>query len=313
MSGNSAIAMLSRMAACWSLLFIDTAGAQQTPEPAAQEQAAPAQPDPADATWSAAQAVMLHGPQDVPLADQAKLTLPEGYGFVPKKEGAAVMKLMGNTTDPSFLGLIFPDTNAEWFATLEYEPSGYIEDDDAKDWNADELLDSLKEGTKQANEERRKLGITPIEVTKWVEVPTYDSPQHRLVWSAEAREIGGQDPDPTINYNTYVLGREGYVSLNLITSSSQIEKDKPAARQLLAGIQFNDGKRYADFNKSTDKVAGYGLAALVGGLALKKVGLLGAIGLLFVKFAKLILIGLAALGGIIVKFFKRGGDGQTTA
>lgn len=306
MSGNSAMAVWARIAACWSVFFVGTVWAQQTPEPVAQQQAAPEKPDPADATWSAAQAVMLHGPEEVKLTDQAKLSLPEGFAFVPKKEGAEVMKLMGNTTDQTFLGLIFPDTNAEWFATVEYEPSGYIEDGDAKDWDADELLDSLKEGTKQANDERRKMGITPIEVTKWVEVPSYDSPQHRLVWSAEAREIGGKDPDPTINYNTYVLGREGYVSLNLITSSSQIAKDKLAVRQLLAGIQFNDGKRYADFNKSTDKVAGYGLAALVGGLALKKVGLLGGLALLFAKFFKLILIGLAAFGGIIVKFFRRG-------
>jgi uncharacterized membrane-anchored protein len=306
MSGNSAVAALVRTAACWSFFFVGAVCAQQAPEPPAREQAAAEQPDPAEGVWNAAQAAMLHGPQEIQLADQGKLTLPEGYGFVPKKEGAEVMKLMGNSTNEYFVGLVFPDTNAEWFATIDYEPSGYIEDGDAKDWDADELLDSLKEGTKEANKERQKMGITPIEVTNWVEVPSYDSPQHRLVWSAEAREIGGQDPDPTINYNTYVLGREGYISLNLITSSSQIEKDKLAARQLLAGIQFNEGKRYSDFNKDTDKVAGYGLAALVGGLAMKKLGLLGTLGLLLAKFGKFILIGLAALAGILVKVFKRG-------
>jgi uncharacterized membrane-anchored protein len=288
--------------------FSVTVWAQQAPEPepAAAEQSE--QPDPADAVWNVARAAMLHGPQEVRLAGQGKLSLPEGFGFIPQKEGAAVLQAMGNSTDENFIGLIFPDTNAGWFATVDFDPAGYIEDGDAKDWDSDELLDSLKDGTKEGNKERRKLGITPIEVTKWVEVPAYDASQHRLVWSAEVRDIGGQEPDPTINYNTYVLGREGYISLNLITSSSQIEKDKPTARQLLTGIQFNQGKRYTDFNEATDKVADYGLAALVGGLAIKKLGLLGTIGLLLAKFGKLILIGLAAFGGILVKFFRRGGQ-----
>src|SRR5688572_27291473 len=203
MLGNSVIAALGRTAACWALFMMGSAFAQQAP-PAAE------QPDPAEAVRNAARAAMLKGPQEISLVDQAKLTLPEGYSFVPKKEGAAVMQLMGNRTDDKFIGLIFPETDAQWLAIVEYESSGYIEDSEAKDWDAEELLDSLKAGTQQANEERKDLGIAPLEVTKWVEVPTYDSAQQRLVWSVEAREIGAQDSDPIINYNTHVLGREGY-------------------------------------------------------------------------------------------------------
>jgi len=107
-----------------------------------------------------------------------------------------------------------------------------------------------------------------------------------------------------VNYNTYVLGREGYVSLNLITNASTVEADKPAAHELLGAVNFNDGKRYGDFNSSTDKVAAYGLAALIGGIAAKKLGLLAAIGVFVVKFAKVILVGVAAAGGAVAKFFK---------
>jgi uncharacterized membrane-anchored protein len=298
MSGNYGIAALGR-AACLSMLLVAGVWAQQSPP----QTEATAKADPSEAVWNAAQSAMVHGPQVIELSDQGKLSLPEGYSFVPKNEGGALMKLMGNQTDDRFLGLILPE-NATWIATVDYEPSGYIKDDDAKDWDAEELLQSLKEGTAAANEQRRAQGIAPIEVTKWVEAPSYDAPQHRLVWSAEAREVGGQDPDPTINYNTYVLGREGYISLNLITSSSQIQKDKPVAHQLLSGIEFNDGKRYADFNADTDKVAAYGLATLVGGLAANKLGLLALAAAVFAKFGKLILIGLAALAGILVKVFK---------
>jgi uncharacterized membrane-anchored protein len=130
------------------------------------------------------------------------------------------------------------------------------------------------------------------------------------VWSAEAREKGVANQDPTVNYNTYVLGRHGYISLNLITNSSTVESDKPSAHQLLEAVSFNDGKRYSDFDESTDKVAAYGLAALVGGLAAKKLGLLAAIGVFVAKFAKvLIAVGVGA-GAVVMKWLKgrRGGD-----
>jgi len=305
MSGSQGIRVVARAAAILALIASSLSWAE---EPAPES-------DAGQAVWKAAAAAMKHGPQTIELREQARLTLPEGYGFVPEKEGAAVMEMMGNTTDPRFLGLIFPTSSeAQWFVTLDYEPSGYIKDDDAKVWNADELLQNLKEGTEAANEHRKEMGVPQLEVTRWVEKPTYDSPTHRLVWSAEARDKSGQQSDPTINYNTYVLGREGYVSLNLITTASTVEADKPSAHQLLEAVSFNDGKRYTDFNASTDKVAAYGLAALVGGIAAKKLGLLAGLGVFFAKFAKLIIVGLGAAGTAIAKFFKgRGSDSTTQA
>jgi uncharacterized membrane-anchored protein len=258
-----------------------------------------------NAVWQAAMEAMVQGPNSVQLKNQAQLALPDGYGFVPRKEGAAVMDMLGNQTDERFIGLIFPRSEASnWFVTVDYEPSGYIKDDDAKEWDADELLQSLKDGTEASNEHRRDIGVAEIEVTRWVEKPTYEAQTHRLVWSAEAREKGGQDTDPTVNYNTYVLGREGYVSLNLITNSSTVEADKPAAHELLAAVNFDAGKRYGDFNSPTDKVAAYGLAALVGGIAAKKLGLLAAAGIFIAKFAKVIIVGVAAAGGAVAKLLK---------
>jgi uncharacterized membrane-anchored protein len=294
MSGSQGIRVAARAAAVLALIASSLCWAEE-PAPEA---------DTGEAVWQAAQEAMLNGPQTIELRDQARLALPEGYGFVPAKEGAAVMELMGNSIDSRFIGLIFPHSDAQWFVTVDYEPSGYIKDDDAKDWNADELLQSLKDGTEAANEHRKDLGMPELEVTRWVETPAYDSPSHRLVWSAEARDKSGQQSDYTINYNTYVLGREGYISLNLITTAATVEADKPAARELLAAVNFNDGKRYIDFDASTDKVAAYGLAALVGGLAAKKLGLLAAAGVFLAKFAKLIVVGLGVAGTAIAKFFK---------
>jgi uncharacterized membrane-anchored protein len=286
------------------VLFTIAAHAQEAPTESTTTPEGPTK-----AAWAAAAAVMQRGPVSVDLRDQAKLQLPDGYAFVPAKEGTRIMETMGNQVDARFMGLIIPMTKAHWFVTVDYEAAGYIKDDDAKKWDAKELLDNLKEGTEAGNERRKSMGIPAIEVTRWIESPTYDAANQRLVWSAELQTKGNPDTDPTINYNTYVLGREGYISMDLVTSTSTITTDKLAARELLAATEFVNGKRYADYNSSTDKVAAYGLAALVGGLAIKKLGLLAMIGVFIAKFAKIILIGFAAAGGVIAKFFKR--DKQT--
>jgi uncharacterized membrane-anchored protein len=270
----------------------------------AQEQA-PAAADPNAAVWKAAGEAMIHGPQSVTLQDQAKIELPAGYGFVPQAQATKVMEAMGNQVGSSFMGMIFPEGDEDgWFVTVDFERSGYIKDDEAKDWDADGLLENLKEGTEAGNEHREQIGAPPIKVTRWIEKPAYDAAAHQLVWSAEIRLKDGEDPDPGVNYNTYVLGREGYISLDLVTSLSSVEAQKPAARQLLAAVNFNEGKRYGDFNSSTDKVAAYGVAALVGGLVAKKLGLLAVVAAFFVKFAKLILVGIAAGGAGIAKWWK---------
>jgi uncharacterized membrane-anchored protein len=252
----------------------------------------------ARAVWAAAGAAMVHGPSTIAFRDQAKLELPAGYGFVPHDEAAALMRTIGNRTGDDFIGLIFPeDQSRPWFVSVAFEDSGYVKDDDAKNWNADELLQSLKDGTEAGNAERAQLGIPALQVTRWVEEPKYESSRHQLVWSAEATLKDREDPDPTINYNTYALGREGHISMNLVTTASTVDIDKPAAQALLSALEFNDGKRYSDFDSSTDKVAAYGLAALVAGVAAKKLGLLALAGAFFVKFAKVIVISAAALGG----------------
>jgi uncharacterized membrane-anchored protein len=264
------------------------------------------------AVWEAARNAMISGPAAVPMKDQATLDIPDGFAFVPVRESKAVMRLMGNQTDERFIGLVFPEADeAGYFITLDYEDSGYIKDDEAKEWDAGELLQSLKDGTEAGNDEREKLGIEPIKVTRWVEPPAYDAAAHRLVWSAEAVLKNGDDPDPTINYNTYVLGREGYISANLITSASTVAADRQHASPLLRAVNFNEKKRYTDFDSSTDKVAAYGLTALVGGIAAKKLGLLAMAAAFAVKFAKVIAVGAIALLAGVRKFFGGKTDAAT--
>jgi len=143
------------------------------------------------AAWQAAGEAMQRGPATVPLRDQALLQLPESYAYVPVKEAAEVMAKMGNQTDGRFVGMIIPLTEANWFVTVDYEPAGYIKDDDAKNWDAKELLEGLQEGTEAGNKRREQIGVAPIVVSRWIEPPAYEAATHRLVWSAEARLKNG--------------------------------------------------------------------------------------------------------------------------
>jgi uncharacterized membrane-anchored protein len=254
------------------------------------------------------------GPVDVPLASQAVLKLPTGYVFIAQPQATALLRAMGNPgQDPRLLGLIFPEvasnnalTETNWLITVRFEDSGYIKDDDARDWNVDDLLKSYRDGTEASNEERIKMGGAALEIIGWAEKPAYDATTHRLAWAMSSKEKGAPAADAQgVNYNTYVLGRDGYFSMNLVTGLSELPQHKPAAQTMLSALNFIDGKRYADFNSSTDRVAEYGLAALVVGVAAKKLGLLAMGALFFAKFAKVILLGLAVLGGGFAKFFKR--------
>jgi uncharacterized membrane-anchored protein len=261
-----------------------------------------------NAAWEGGERAGTKGPAEITLIDQAVLQLPTGYFFIPKSEGTRIMRALGNTVvEKSFVGLIVGTRqNDQWVVVTQYIKEGYIKDDDAKDWNADELMQSLKDGTEQANKDRAARGFEELEVLGWVEKPAYDSASHRLVWSLLAKTKGEPDSaEKGVNYNTYALGRDGYFSLNLLTSSSRVAADKSAARELLAALTYNTGKGYEDFNASTDHIAEYGLIALIGGVAAKKLGLLALIGVFALKFAKVIGIAAVAFGAGIVNFFRR--------
>jgi uncharacterized membrane-anchored protein len=267
----------------------------------------------ADAAFAAAKQAQIAGPAEIKLRDQAVLKLPAGYVWIPEPAAAQLMRAMGNHPDERELGLVFPQSDDEhWLAVAEFESAGYVKDDDAKNWNVDDLFKSIQDGTAAGNEERRQRGFPELEVLGWVEKPAYDAGHHRLVWSISAKHKGSAANEPTsINYNTYALGREGYVTLDLISSSDRIEHDKGNATTLLSALDFNSGKRYADFDAKTDHVAEYGLAALVGGLAAKKLGMFALAAGLFAKFFKVIALAAAGAFGVFTKFFKGKKDQST--
>ncbi|MFL6857809.1 MAG: DUF2167 domain-containing protein [Allosphingosinicella sp.] len=306
--------MTFRLLALALVAWLASPAAAQKQPPAQPPAQAPAQATAAarteaelNAAWAAAAKTAISGPAEVPLAGQARLKLPADEAFVPAAEANRIMAALGNSRSASRQGLIVGKAkDAGWLVDVDWIQEGYVKDDEARDWKADEMLQGLKEGTEAQNATRLAQGIPAIDVTGWVEPPAYDAAAHRLVWSLSLKDRGAADDVPqTVNYNTYALGRDGYFSLDLISGTDTIAADKKVARDLLAGLAYVPGKKYEDFNASTDKVAAYGLGALIGVVAAKKLGLLAMAGLFLLKAWKLLLLGLAAVGAGARRFFGR--------
>jgi len=254
----------------------------------------------------------LAGPANAKLGTQAQIDVPVGYEFLDGATTRALMKASGEPTSGDELGLLTP-TNADWSVLFEFNDTGYVKDDDKNKLNADELLQSIKKGTAEANKERVRNGVAPLEIVGWEVPPRYDEKTHNLEWAVRASSEGRQ----ILNYNTRMLGRKGVMEVVLIVEPDQLNETLPTFRNLLANYSFQTGQTYAEF-RSGDKVAKYGLAALVvGGAAVgaAKLGLLSGLFLILKKGWKLVVLAVAAVIAAIKKMMSRifGGRQQTSS
>lgn len=228
------------------------------------------------------------GPKKVELGHEITVELPEGYAYLPAEPSKKLLEMNGSFGNDGVLGL-FASTNPNdnWFIVSSYDDSGFVKDDEELD--GEEILSELREGLEYANEVRQENGFKPLALDGWAESPRYEKAQHQLVWALVVSDADGK----SVNLNTRVLGRRGYVSLNLVTDPTTLSQDRAHATKLLAVTQFNSGARYEDFDADSDKVAEYGLAGLVmagAGLGAAKFAKLG----LLAKFSKVILAALIA-------------------
>ena len=198
----------------------------------------------------------IQGPTEVTVAGQAKLAVPEGYVYLDPAETAKFQELIENPSNGKE-SLIAPD-DLNWFALFEFGAVGYVKDDEKI--NATELLQSVKEGTEASNAERRKRGWGELHVVGWKFEPHYDTQTKRLEWAI----IGRSDDGETINFNTRLLGRKGVMSVVLVADNETLDAATADFKQVLTGFEYLPGERYADVQEG-DKIAEYGLAALIAG------------------------------------------------
>jgi uncharacterized membrane-anchored protein len=238
----------------------------------------------------------------------ATINLSDNFRYLDSDGSAVVLSdLWGNPpSGKSVLGMIVPASfspfkSNSWCVVIQYEEDGYVKDNDAEKINYTKLLKEMKEETTKDNKERAKEGYPTVDLVGWAAPPRYDKETHKMYW---AKELKFKDEgENTLNYNLRILGRRGVLVLNAVSSMGQLQDIETATPDILSMVEFNSGNRYADFKAGSDKVAAYGLAALVAGGVAAKVGLFKGLLLALIALKKFLIIGVIALVAFIKKFF----------
>ncbi len=242
---------------------------------------------------------MTVGPVTAPLGTVAEIQLPEGYHFVGTDGLELFYQLTENMLGGDEVGVVIAPEG--WMLFFDFEDIGYVKDDEKNSLDADALMESMTDGQEAANSARRERGWDEMRVRGWVQPPHYDEKSHNLKWAFNLSSSSDDHQQIWINQNIRLLGRSGVMNVTLVGNPANFAAEETAADALLAdGFTYVAGERYAEF-KEGDKIAKYGLAALVlggAGAVAAKTGILA-------KFWKFIVIGVLAVAGFLKNLWNR--------
>lgn len=265
---------MRRFVACFFatalMLSISSAGwAEQQPSKADEVQA--------EAMFKEAAKEFVYGPATVKLGNQASLAIAKGQVFLPPSSINSLTAFFKKAKVPdTFYGAIAfgaPGNDFNWITSgsigLNFVPSGFIKDDDAKNWDYGRLWQALKKQNEASNENALKEGKPEQELVNWLQTPSYSPTRHMLIWATLTHEKG-KPQNARADYQGAVLGREGVFIFDYALPASAQPTQQNAFLDTLSATHFNEGKRYEDYIKGTDPVAKVGLNVLVGGASMRK-------------------------------------------
>jgi uncharacterized membrane-anchored protein len=246
-----------------------------------------------------------------------KLNVPKGFKFLNATQANYVVtKVWSNPPRTDILGMLLPehssvmDENSYAFI-ITYDDMGYVKDGDADKINYDDLLKEIQKEEVEENKSRVAQGFQEIHFVGWASKPFYDKTNKVLHWAKNIQFVGNETN--TLNYEVRILGRKGVLSLNAVSSMSNIDSVKKDIDKVLALPSFNEGSMYKDFDSNTDNVAAWTIGGLVAGKVLLKVGFFAIIGKFLLGAWKFILIGIIAAWAGIKKFFGKKSDSGSVA
>ena len=239
----------------------------------------------------------------------ATLDLPPGFHYLnPQDTSKLLVDGWGNPPAAPTLGMVLPSAvdplgAAGWGVIVTYDQDGHVDDANADRIDYRELLAQMRESVDEHNPARRDQGYAAMTLIGWAEPPRYDKARRQLHWAKELHTEGSNENG--LNYDIRILGREGVLVLNAVAGMDQLDEITRELYRLAAHADFTPGRRYADFDSKTDKLAGYGLATLVAGGVAAKLGLFGKLLALLLVFKKSLLVALAAGGAGLYMAFGR--------
>jgi uncharacterized membrane-anchored protein len=238
------------------------------------------------------------------LGKMAEVAIPHGYRFTSASGTQQMLRMFDNFPSNNELGMLTTEGLGPWII-FEFNEVGYVKDDDKDALDADKLMETLRAGQEAGNERRREMGIGELELLGWALPPRYNPQTHNLEWATRIRSKDGGGE--SINYNTRLLGRKGVMEVALVCAPDEMDKLMPEYQNIMAGYKYVSGESYAEY-RAGDKVAQYGLAALVAGgaaVAAGKMGLFGKLGVLFAKLGKGIFVVIIAVAAVLKSLLAR--------
>jgi uncharacterized membrane-anchored protein len=246
---------------------------------------------------------LIHGPGKADIGTWAEIAIPEGYVFTGKDGTVSLMKSMGNLTSGEEAGFLAPasvfekNSSHTWFVVFEFNPTGYVKDDEKDSLDAAKLLAQMQEGNKRSNEERAKEGLPELELTGWAVPPHYDEATHNLEWGLMLKSKSGHN---SVNYEVRLLGRSGVMQTTLVLAPADLDSALPAFRTLLKDYAYKSGQKYAEYRQG-DQIAKYGLTALIAGGAVAGAAKLG----LFKYIWKFLVLGFVAISSFLKRIWDK--------
>ncbi len=242
---------------------------------------------------------VISGPATVGLGSVAEIKLPADHHAIDAGSLKRFYELTRNSFGGDEVGVVIAPQG--WMLFFEYRDTGYVKDDEKDKLDAAALLKQLQEGQEAANQERVRQGWDEMRMAGWVEPPYYDPVTHNLKWALKLTSSSDNHQTPWINESIRLLGRGGVMNVTLVTDPDAYAIDARSADTLLAqNFSYVAGQRYAEFREG-DKVAKYGLSALVlggAGALAYKVGFLQ-------KFWKLLVAGAVAVAALAKRLLNR--------
>lgn len=237
------------------------------------------------------------GPAKGRLGDVAEVGVPASCQFTDASGAKLFMEATQNPPSGTELGVLLcqgaGSDSTVWFVVFSYSASGRVNDDEQSNLDHGSILKTLQRGTEAGNEERRQRGWSEVEILGWQRPPYYDPATHNLTWSIRLRskDAAGE----TVNHSVRLLGRGGVMNADLVADPAQMAYAGETFDAILGDYAFLLGQRYSEW-RAGDKVAEYGLTALIAGgagAAAVKLGLFG-------KLWKLILVVVLAMKKLLV-------------
>ena len=215
-------------------------------------------------------------------------------------------KIWGNPPDSQTLGMLVPakvsvTSQDGWAVIITYDEDGYVKDDDAAKLDYGKLLKEMQEGTREANEERKKEGYPGIELVGWAAPPRYDAGDAQNVLG-QGTEIRGKRPrHAQLQHPHAGPPRRARAQCGRRDDATPGDRSRHARDPCDGG--FSRRAPLRGFQRLHRQGRHLWVAALVAGGIAAKAGLFKGLIAALIAAKKLVIVGILAIGTFLKKLF----------